>query len=274
MKSKPPRESPSLAVGFQAVRSALERTPARVERVLLARGQRDARTRLIVALCRERGVPFGPAPREALDRLAGGVVHQGLIARLSGTDLIALDELIDRLPERPLLVALDGVVDPRNLGAVVRSAAGLGAAGVLIPGHGSAGMTPAAVKTAAGAAALVPIARASNLGRALDRLAEEGIEAVALDTEGAAAPWEVDLTRSIVLVAGGEQKGIRPGVRRRCPAGVTVPLEPGVGSLNVAAAVTAVLAEARRQRLGGRPRRNAAEEPIRARDLDGDPSRC
>jgi len=242
--------SEGLACGYHAVRTALQRTPARVERVLLARGQTDDRTRRIAALCRTHHVPFGQVPREALDRLARGVRHQGIVARLSGIDLIPLEGLLERLPRPALLVALDGVVDPRNLGAIARGAAGLGAGGLLLPARGSAGFTPAAMKTAAGAASILPVARVTNLGRALDRLAEEGLRAVALDPSGGEPPWRIDLQGPVVLVAGGEERGVRPSVRSRCERAVTIPVRPEIGSLNVAGAVTAVLLEAVRQRGG------------------------
>ncbi len=240
-----------LALGYHAVRTALETQPKRVERLLLARGQRDHRTQHLVRLAEEHHVPFQQTPREALDRLAAGLQHQGVIAKLAGAELLTEDELLARLPENALVMVLDGVQDPRNLGAILRSAAALGAHGVFLPGHRSAGLSPAAVRTAAGAVELVPIARAGNVSLLLETLEAAGLTPVALDVRGAVPPWEADLRGGIALVAGGEEKGIRPSVLERCPVRVRIPVASEVGSLNVSVAVGVVLAEATRQRRTG-----------------------
>jgi 23S rRNA (guanosine2251-2'-O)-methyltransferase len=237
-----------MAFGFHAVRTALTHSPRRVERLLLSRGAEDGRVRHLVALAREAGVPFQEVPREALDRLSDSVRHQGVAARLAGTDLLPAEELLDALPDDAVVVVLDGIEDPRNIGAILRSAAAFGAAGVFLPIHHSAGLSPAAIKTAAGAIDLVPVARAGNVSRLLEELADRGLTAVALDPESGVPPWEAPLTGPIALVAGGEEKGIRPTVAERCPVRVRIPIRDEVGSLNVSVAVGIVLAETRRQR--------------------------
>jgi 23S rRNA (guanosine2251-2'-O)-methyltransferase len=247
--SAPPAEG--VAFGFQAVRTALREQPRRVDRLLLARGRRDGRLRELVGLARAQGVPFQQVPGEALDRLAGTLRHQGVAARLSGADLLAADELVERLPADGLALVLDGLEDPRNVGAILRTAAGVGVAGVFLPGWRTAGITPAAARTAAGGLELVPVARAGNCSRLLEELEERGLRALALDPREGRPAWEVDLRGGIVLVAGGEEKGVRPGVLGRCRERLHVPIRREIGSLNVSVAVGMVLAEALRQRRPG-----------------------
>ncbi|MDQ7088494.1 MAG: 23S rRNA (guanosine(2251)-2'-O)-methyltransferase RlmB [Acidobacteriota bacterium] len=255
MDTRPPRRRRAepelregLALGFHAVRGALLNSPRRVEKVLLARGQRDERTRQIVALARKAGVPHGQVPREAIERLAGGVRHQGIAARLAETELLTAAELVETLPERPLLVAIDSVSDPRNLGAIIRTAAAVGAHGLFLPGHRAAGLSPAVRRTAEGGIDLLPVARAGNLSRLLEALADDDIVPVALETRGGVPYWEAPLAGGVVLVAGAEEKGIRPSVLKRCPVRVTIPIREKVGSLNVSVAAGILLVEADRQR--------------------------
>lgn len=242
-----PDAGESVVVGYHAVLAALENTPRRVERLLVQRGRRDARMRRIVALAREAGVPFRPVPVEAIERLARGASHQGVAARLAGCDLLDLDDLLGP-PAPSLLVVLDGVEDPRNVGAVARTAAAVGAGGLVLPGWRSAGVGPGALKTAAGAFALLPVARAGNAARTLETLREAGLVPVGLDVRGGVAPWEVDLRGPVALVAGGEARGLRPSVLGRCEVRVRIPVAEAIGSLNVSVAVGMVLAELLRQR--------------------------
>ncbi len=237
-----------LVFGYHAVRTALEQHPRRVERLWLARGQRDGRTRRLVALARRAGVPYHQVPREALDRLARGVNHQGVGARVAEVELLAEGELLARLSPESLVLVLDGVEDPRNLGAIVRSAAAFGADGIFLPAMHSCGLSPVVSRTAQGGLEMVPVARAGNLGRLLETLQEKEITPVALDPEGAVAPWEADLSGATCLVVGGEGRGIRRGVLSRCPVRVRIPIREEIGSLNVSVATGIVLAEAARQR--------------------------
>lgn len=240
--------SMSVALGFHAARTALEQSPRRVERLLLARGRRDERIRRLVGLAREVGVPFQQVPKEALDRMAGGSVHQGVVARLASADLLTEAELLGRLGPASLVVVIDGVSDPRNVGAIARSLAAFGGDGLFLPGHRAASLGPGAARTAAGALELLPVARAGNLPRLLEKLADQSITPVALDPGAGSSPWEVDLTGAVALVAGGEERGIRPSVLERCPVRARLPIRPEIGSLNVAVAVGALLSEAVRQR--------------------------
>ncbi len=250
-----------MVFGFQSVRTTLKVSPRKVERVLLERGRRDARTREIVNLAREANVPFQQVPTAALDRLAGAIRHQGIGARVAGAELLDADEVIETLPSDALVLLLDGVEDPRNVGAVLRSAAGFGVSAVFLPEWRSAGLGPAAARTAAGGLELVPVARAGNSAHLLERLAQEGFRVIALEPEGGSVPWETDLKGRVALVAGGEEKGVRPGVAKKCQERVRIPIRPEIGSLNVSVAVAVVLAEAIRQRFAFRGPSEPALEP-------------
>jgi 23S rRNA (guanosine2251-2'-O)-methyltransferase len=184
-------------------------------------------------------------------------VHQGVGAELSEFRYAELPDLLESARARgepPLLLLLDGVTDPQNLGALVRSAHALGAHGVVVPKDRAAGMTPAAFKAAAGALEHCPIARVTNLSRAIDDLKEDRVWSVALAADGDRNLDELDLTAPIALVLGSEGKGVRPLVRKTCDHRARVPMMGGVGSLNVAAAGAVALYEAARQRRsGGKP---------------------
>jgi 23S rRNA (guanosine2251-2'-O)-methyltransferase len=150
--------------------------------------------------------------------------------------------------DTPLLCCLDQVTDPRNLGAVVRSAAGAGATGVILPAHGAAVVTPAVCRASAGAVERLPVAVVPNLARYLGEVKGDRLWAYAASADGDARLWDLDLTDGIALVFGAEGKGVRPLVRRSCDGTVAIPLEPGLESLNVSVAAAVALFEARRQR--------------------------
>ena len=238
----------AVACGFHDVRTALKRSPRRVERLMLARGQRDGRTRELVGLAREAGIPFREVPKTALDRLTGGAHHQGIAARLASAELLELDELLEAAGPDPLLIVLDEVTDPHNVGAVVRSAAGFGAAGLVLPAFASAGLSPVVRRVASGGLELVPVARVGNLGRALEQLRQAGVRPIALDAAARADFRDASWRGGVALVAGSEEKGIRPSVAKRCEEAVRIPVAAELGSLNVSVAVGIVLAEAARQR--------------------------
>lgn len=239
-----------VACGFHDVRTALKVSPRRVERLLLARGQRDGRTHELVKLAREAGVPFREVPRDALDRMTGRVNHQGVAARVAEKELLELEELIGQAGTDPLLVVLDEVTDTQNVGAILRSAAAFGVSGLVLPSFSSAGLSPAVRRVASGGLELVPVARAGNLGRALEELDQAGIRAVALDAEAETSYWGASWQGPLAIVAGSEDRGIRPSVGKRCAGRVSIPIDARVGSLNVSVAVGIVLAEAARQRRG------------------------
>lgn len=200
---------------------------------------------------RDRGAKVRSAPRARLDRLAGVSQHQGIVAVVADYRYRELDELLDAAAGsgRPaLLVLLDGVEDPHNLGAVVRSAHALGAHGVVLPRDRAAGVTPSAAKASAGAVEHIGIARVTNLVRCIEELRETGIWTVAAVPDGEQVLSSVDLRGPTALVLGGEGQGIRPLVRKNCDHAVRIPMLGRVGSLNASAAAAIALYEAARQR--------------------------
>ena len=213
--------------------------------VYVAEGvERDGRIREAFKLVAEQGLSVLEVTRNELDRMTGGAVHQGLAARLPSYEYAHADDLLDRaaeLGEPPLIVALDSVTDPRNLGAVVRSAAGFGAHGVLIPERRAAGMTAAAWKTSAGAAARIPVAQTVNLVRQLKAYQDAGCMVIGLAADGEVDLPALDLaTGPLVVVVGSEGKGLGRLVAETCDQLVSIPMANQLESLNagVAASVT------------------------------------
>lgn len=216
-----------------------------VSTVYVAEGtERDGRMREAFKLAAERGLAVLEVPRNELDRLTKGAVHQGLAAKVPAYEYAHPDDLLARaaeLKEEPLIVALDSVTDPRNLGAVVRSAAGFGAHGVLIPERRAAGMTASAWKTSAGAAARVPVAQAVNLTRQLKAYQDAGCMVIGLAADGDVSLPSLDLAEGpLVIVVGSEGKGLSRLVAETCDQLVSIPMVNSLESLNagVAASVT------------------------------------
>jgi 23S rRNA (guanosine2251-2'-O)-methyltransferase len=185
-------------------------------------------------------------PERQLTEAAGTRDHQGIVAWCEPFRYADAHELV--AAERPLLVCLDQVTDPRNLGAVVRSAEAAGATGVVLPAHGSARVTPVVARASAGAVEHLPLAVVPNLARYLAEIKGPDLWCYAADAEGELSMWQADLTGGVALVFGAEGKGVRPLVRRTCDAIVSIPLAGLVGSLNVSVAAGVLLYEARRQR--------------------------
>jgi 23S rRNA (guanosine2251-2'-O)-methyltransferase len=217
--------------------------------------ERDDRLRDILKLAAARGTALLEVTRSELDRLTAGAVHQGVALQLPAYEYAHPDDLLDdalAADTEPLIVALDSVTDPRNLGAVVRSAAAFGAHGVVIPERRSAGMTAAAWKTSAGAAARIPIARATNLNRTLRAYADAGLTLVGLDGSADTDLAEVaDLSGPMVLVVGSEGAGLSRLVREACDTLAAIPIAATVESLNAGVAAGIALYEISRRR-GGR----------------------
>jgi 23S rRNA (guanosine2251-2'-O)-methyltransferase len=191
------------------------------------------------------GVPLETVPRARIEELARGGTHQGVVARVGPYPYADLGEIL--AVSDPLIVALDGVTDPRNLGAVLRAAEGAGASGVVIPKDRAVGVTAAAVKASAGASEHVRVARETNLRRAIDGMKEAGVWVYAAEV-GGAKYTEQDLSGSVALVLGSEDRGVRRLVREGCDGAVSIPMLGAVGSLNVSVAAAILLYEARRQR--------------------------
>lgn len=235
--------------------SVLEALRARipVEVVYLAsRLDADDRTREIVDIVAGRGYDLLEVGKPELDRLTDGAVHQGVAIKVPPYEYADVDDLLDAAEasgQPPLVVALDGVTDPRNLGAVLRSAGAFGAHGVLVPERRAAGVTASAWKVSAGAAARVPVARATNLVRALGELKKAGCFVVGLDAGGTTAIGDLQLaTEPLVVVAGSEGKGLSRLVREACDVVASIPIGSDTESLNAAVATGISLYEVARLR--------------------------
>ena len=235
-----PGSGPEWVAGRNAVLEALEaEVPTRTAYV--AEGaERDDRLRDILKVAASRSLPLLEVTRAELDRLTGGAVHQGVALQLPAYEYAHPDDLLAAALDadaEPLIVALDSVTDPRNLGAIVRSAAAFGAHGVLIPERRSAGMTAAAWKTSAGAAARLPVARATNLTRTLKAYADAGLFLVGLDGDAEVDFAEVgEASGPLVLVVGSEGAGLSRLVRETCDTVAAIPMSGPVESLNAGVA--------------------------------------
>jgi 23S rRNA (guanosine2251-2'-O)-methyltransferase len=193
----------------------------------------------------ERGVRIKKVPRDRIEDLARGGVHQGVVARVEPYPYSSLDEIL--ASPNPLVLVLDGVTDPRNLGAVLRAADGAGANGVVVPKDRAVGVTAAAVKTSAGASENVRVARETNLRRAVERMKKAGVWTYAAEV-GGKRYTDLDLSGPVAFVLGSEGRGVRRLVREACDGAVSIPMLGAVESLNVSVAAAVLLYEARRQR--------------------------
>ncbi len=223
--------------------AALARGPERVRRLLIADGRRSRRVAEAARLAEALGIPVEALDSSRLSKLAATAQHQNLVAEVHPTPLLPLDALMEAQPESaPPILLLDGVQDPRNFGAILRSAAALGAGGVVWPKDNAVGLTPVATKAAAGALEVVPLARVTNLARAVSSLKEAGYWALAADAEGEKTLGVDELPRPCCLVIGAEGRGVRPLVLRSCDARVRIPIEAdAVSSLNASVAAAILL---------------------------------
>jgi 23S rRNA (guanosine2251-2'-O)-methyltransferase len=241
--------------GIHAVREALEAARP-LDSVLIAKGRHGDRIEELVRLARQRGVPVRFEDRAHVDRAAGTREHQGVVAFVAASPVASLEGLLTprEASKGPgLLVLLDGVEDPQNLGAIVRTSLAAGAQGVVIPERRAAGLTETVARASAGALAHLPVARVTNLSRAMEEMKEAGYWLVGLDERAQKRYTEVDLTLPVGIVLGGEGKGLHELVRERCDFVVSIPTKGPVRALNVSVAAGIVLFEAVRQRGRGTP---------------------
>ena len=251
--------------GLHPVEEALRSGTRRFDHVVVARERQDQRLEKILEACRERRVRVRSESREQLTLLARNPGHQGVVAfvrertMLEIEDLLGTDGAVSGIP--PLLLALDGVEDPQNLGAIIRTALAAGADGVIIPERRAAGLTEAAARASAGAVAHLPVARVTNIARAIEELKEGGYWVVGLDERADRRHSDVDLSGPIALVLGGEGKGLHELVRERCDFLVSIPTTGPVGSLNVSVAAGVALFEVVRQRLARAVKSKTTAQP-------------
>lgn len=233
--------------GFHAVEEALSAGRA-LDRIVIARGRHGERIESIVRLAKSRGVPVRFEEREQIDRIAGAREHQGIAALGAAKRTIEVEDLLAEKTDDGLLVLLDGIEDPHNLGAIVRSSLAAGAQGVIIPERRAAGLTDTVERASAGALAHLPVARVKNLVRAMEHIKDAGYWLVGLDEDGEKNYTDVDLTGSVGIVLGREGEGLHELTRKRCDFLVSLPTMGPVRSLNVSVAAGIILFEVTRQR--------------------------
>jgi 23S rRNA (guanosine2251-2'-O)-methyltransferase len=238
--------------GLHPVEEAVKAGRRRFDHVLVARERHDERLERLVALCRQAGVRVQQESRDELTKLAETPTHQGVVALVHPQDSLTIEDLYAPAPALPgarrLLLALDGVEDPQNLGALLRVADGAGVDGVILTERRSAPLSPVAIKASAGAAEHLRIARVVNMVRSLEELKRHNLWVIGLDEHGTADYDEFDFTGDCVLVLGREGEGLHDLVRRSCDHMLRIPMAGGVSSLNVSTAGAVVLYEAFRQR--------------------------
>jgi 23S rRNA (guanosine2251-2'-O)-methyltransferase len=237
------------AGGINAVEALIQRSPERVLQLWAASG--NPRVGKLVEQAKAAGIPVQPAKAHALDKLAGGETHQGVVAEFRPMEPMSegeLDALIEQRGPELLLLALDQVQDPHNLGACLRSAAAAGVDAVLVPRDRSAPLSPAARRAAAGAAETVPLVEVANLARALEHVKQAGVWAVGLAGEAASSIHDIDLNGPRIIVMGSEEKGLRRLTAERCDELARIPMPGTMESLNVSVATGIALFEAVRQR--------------------------
>lgn len=241
--------------GFHAVNARLRQSADSVQEIYVSAGRQDGRTRDLVKLAEAQGVRVIQTDPGRLDGMAGGhgARHQGVVARISAAQRhVTLDDVLDTLSDEPaLLLVLDGVQDPHNLGACLRVADAAGAHAVVAPKDRAVGLNATAVKVACGAADTVPYVTVTNLARSLREMQERGVWTVGADAEADQDIYGVDLRAPLALVLGAEGSGLRRLTRETCDALVRIPMHGSVESLNVSVASGICLFEARRQRRGG-----------------------
>ena len=246
-----PTDETEMVLGRNPVVECL-RADAPATALFVALGaEADERLTESVTLAADRGIPILEVPRTDLDRMSSNGLHQGIALQVPPYEYAHPDDLLGlatRDTEPALIVALDNISDPRNLGAIVRSVAAFGAHGVLIPQRRSASVTAVAWRTSAGAAARVPVARATNLTRTLKEWSEAGLQVVGLDADGDIPLDEFDASAPLVVVVGSEGKGLSRLVRQNCDAVISIPMAGQMESLNASVAAGVVLAEISRQR--------------------------
>src|SRR5437868_15042202 len=241
--------------GIHAVKEALEANRA-FDRIVIARGRQDTRVEEIVQLARRKNISVRFEDRSQLDRLADSKDHQGIVGLVAARPTATLEDILEAANngagrgEKGLIVLLDGVEDPHNLGAIIRSALAAGAEGVVGPERRAAGLTDTVARASAGALSHMPVAKVTNLVRAMEELKEAGYWLIGLDEDAEKSYTQADYTSPVGIVLGGEGKALHELMRKRCDFVVALPTVGPVKSLNVSVAAGGVLFEAVRQRKG------------------------
>jgi 23S rRNA (guanosine2251-2'-O)-methyltransferase len=234
--------------GVLPVLEALRAGGRRIERIVIADGARHERLREVIEAARHHNIPVRREPRASLDRISGNANHQGVLAIASGADYADEVVLLSTITPGTLFVLLDGVEDPHNLGAIIRTAECAGANAVIIPERRAAHLSDVVAKTSAGAVEYLPVARVTNLTSFIEQLKRHNVWVVGVESSAAMSYAEYDYGGATALVFGGEGQGLHRLVRERCDVVVSIPMRGRISSLNVSVAVGVVLFEATRKR--------------------------
>lgn len=243
----------TIVFGLHAVRTLLQRRPERASRLVVQKGRDDGRIAEVLKLAKAANLPTESRDSRDLDKLAAAERHQGVCLYVKASGVLgegALDDLLDKLDGPPFLLVLDGVTDPHNLGACLRTADAAGVTAVIVPRDRAAGMSPVVRKVASGAADIVPLIQVTNLARTLKGLKDRNIWVVGTDDQADKTMYQADLKGPLALVLGAEGPGLRRLTKDSCDHLVTIPMLGAVESLNVSVATGVVLYEAVRQRRG------------------------
>ncbi|NPB08988.1 MAG: 23S rRNA (guanosine(2251)-2'-O)-methyltransferase RlmB [Thermodesulfobacteria bacterium] len=241
--------------GINPVLEVLKSDPQRLEEIVITKGELRGRLYQVLEKAKKAGVPVKIREKLPEHELPPQARTQGVIAYLKGFDYASLDELLARAKEREepaLLVAVDGITDPQNLGSLIRSSEAAGAHGLIIPKKRAASITGTVIKASAGAIAHLPICRVTNLGRTLEELKERGLWIAGLDARAESNIYQLDLTLPLVWVIGSEDRGLRPNIREKCDFLAAIPMRGRIDSLNAAVAGAIALFETLRQRFWSR----------------------
>jgi 23S rRNA (guanosine2251-2'-O)-methyltransferase len=238
----------SVLYGIHAVAEALKADPEKIERICVERGQKNSRIQEIIKLAQQNHVRIAFEERSWLDRKADGSRHQGILCYASEMGTYDTAEILGQAKSPGLLVVLDGIEDPHNLGAILRSAEAAGADGVFLPQHRSAGLSATVVKASAGAASHIKVARITNIAQLIESLKEKGYWITGLDAASDQSIWEMDLTAPIALILGNEGSGLHRLVKQKCDFLASLPICGNVSSYNVSVAAGIALYEVLRQR--------------------------
>lgn len=245
-------ENEGLVVGRNAVKELLA-DGRDVEKIYVQRGEREGSINLLIGIASERRIPIVELDRTKLDRMSNGMRHQGIIAIASEQNYSTVDEILEyaeSIGEAPFIVVLDGVVDPHNLGAIIRSAECMGAHGIIIPKRRAVGLTATVAKASAGAVMHMRVAKVTNLAQTIDELKEKGLWFYAADMDGESV-YKSDLKGAVAIVLGSEGDGISRLVKEKCDFTISIPMYGRVNSMNVSCAAAIILSEAARQKKTG-----------------------
>jgi 23S rRNA (guanosine2251-2'-O)-methyltransferase len=254
----------SVLYGFHAVTVRLKTAPESITEIHITATRRDARMRGFVERAQEAGVKVVESDDDRLDKLAGNTRHQGVVARVTAfKPRHSLDEVLEEVEaakvDPALVLVLDGVTDPHNLGACLRVCDGAGAHAVVAPTDHAVGVNATVAKVASGAAETIPYLMVTNLARSLNEMKERGVRIIGTSDDAEQTLYDIDLSGPVALVLGAEDKGMRQLTRKTCDALISIPMAGAVESLNVSVAAAVCLYEARRQRLAKQAQASAQE---------------